>query len=80
MTHCAPIIAGKGAYAQATSEAGRGVCQHVERLEEALNDSTIRPEATDALRILIDRIVLYPARGVERSGQSFMASWARSSP
>jgi hypothetical protein len=29
--------------------------QHVERLEEALNDSTIRPEATDALRTLIDR-------------------------
>ena len=26
--------------------------QHVERLEEALNDSTIRPEATDALRAL----------------------------
>ena len=31
--------------------------QHVERLEEALNDSTIRPEATDALRAL--------TRGVE---------------
>jgi site-specific DNA recombinase len=39
--------------------------QHVERLEEALNDSTIRPEATDALRTLIDRIVLYPG---ERRG------------
>jgi site-specific DNA recombinase len=40
--------------------------QHVERLEEALNDSTIRPEATDALRALIDRIVLYPG---ERRGE-----------
>ena len=46
--------------------------QHVERLEEALNDSTIRPEATDALRAL--------TRGVETFGQSFMANWARSSP
>ena len=39
--------------------------QHVEQLEEALNDSTICPEATDALRTLIDRIVLYPG---ERRG------------
>ena len=34
--------------------------QHVERLEEALNNSTIRPEATDALRAL--------TRGVETFG------------
>src|SRR5262245_39946314 len=40
--------------------------QHVERLEEALNDSTIRPKAADALRTLIDRIVLYPG---ERRGE-----------
>src|SRR6476660_5734063 len=40
--------------------------QHVERLEEALNDSTLRPEATDALRALIDPIVLYPG---ERRGE-----------
>ena len=44
--------------------------QHVERLEEALNDSTIRPEATDALRAL--------TRGVETFGQSIIANWARS--
>jgi site-specific DNA recombinase len=37
-----------------------------QRLEEVLNDSTIRPEATDALRALIDRIVLYPG---ERRGE-----------
>jgi site-specific DNA recombinase len=40
--------------------------QRVERLEEASNDPTIRPEATDALRTLIDRIVLYPG---ERRGE-----------
>ena len=59
-------------YAQATSEVAEVYRQHVERLEEALNDSTIRPEATDALRAL--------TRGVETFGQSFMANWARSSP
>ena len=40
--------------------------QQVERLEEALNDPAIRPEATDALCSLIDRIVLYPG---ERRGE-----------
>ena len=51
--------------------------QQVGRLEDHMNDPAVRPEAADALRSLIDQIVLYPVRDAEKFGRIFMASLVR---